>query len=190
MSLDISKLENVRTRGVKKTARCPVCAEAGHDQTRDHLIIQADGRFGCVLYPGDSPSARIHRKRIFALCGCRGIKPLAVRRSFLGRLGRVDETHSASLPLKNSDLGRLGRVFQTHLGTDQPGQLKADQPPEQVNECERGVPDVPNELAVKPQRTLTEAEWAIFARAGAENNPLIIEALTLFDGTIVDPGEK
>jgi hypothetical protein len=94
MSLDITKLENVRTHGGKITARCPACAEAGHDQTRNHLIIQADERFGCVVYPGDSPDARQHRKRIFFLCGNREIEPLAVRRSLLGRIGRASETQS------------------------------------------------------------------------------------------------
>jgi hypothetical protein len=76
MSLDISKLENVRSRGEKITARCPACAEAGQDLTRNHLFIQADGRFGCVVYPGDSPDASAHRKRIFSLCGNREIRPL------------------------------------------------------------------------------------------------------------------
>ena len=79
MSLEIAKLENVRTRGDKKTARCPACAKAGHDQKGEHLVINEDGSFGCVVYPGDSPDARAHRKRIFALCGNRETKPLVVR---------------------------------------------------------------------------------------------------------------
>ena len=92
MSLDISKLENVRKRGGKVIARCPACAEAGHDQKGEHLVINADGRFGCVVYPGDSADAKEHRKRIFALCGDREIKPLAVHPSGLGRLGRLPES--------------------------------------------------------------------------------------------------
>ena len=118
MSLDITKLEHVRACGEKITSRCPACAETGHDQTRNHLIIHADGRFGCVIYPGDSPDARAHRKRIFALCGSHEIKPLAVRRSVLGRFGRTTECHSATAPLKSGLLGRLGRLFQTHSGTE------------------------------------------------------------------------
>ena len=66
-------------RGGKIIARCPACAEAGHDQKGEHLVINADGRFGCVVYPGDSADAKEHRKRIFALCGDREIKPLVVR---------------------------------------------------------------------------------------------------------------
>jgi hypothetical protein len=39
---------------------------------------------------------------------------------------------------------------------------------------------------VKPHRPLTEGEWAILVRAGAENDPVIIEALKLFNGRIVE----
>jgi hypothetical protein len=139
MSLDISKLENVRTHGGKITARCPACAEAGHDQTRNHLIIGADRRFGCVVYPGALPDAREHRKRIFALCGNREIKPLIVQSSRLGRLGRANGNHSASEPLKTGLLGRLGRLFQTHSWTERLHADKEDRGPEKLNECGRGV---------------------------------------------------
>ena len=139
MSLDISKLENVRTHGGKITARCPACAEAGHDQTRNHLVIQADGRFGCVVYPGDSADAKAHRKRIFALCGDREIKPLAVQSPGLGRLGRVNQTYLASAPLKTGLLGRLGRLFQTHLGTEATHAKNSDRTTDQLNEFEGGV---------------------------------------------------
>lgn len=113
MSLDISKLENIRKRGRKITARCPACAEAGHDQKGEHLFINADGPFGCVVYPGDLADAKAHRKRIFAMCGDCEIKPLSVHAPGLGRLGRVNQSHSAGRPLKNGLLGRLGRVFET-----------------------------------------------------------------------------
>jgi hypothetical protein len=124
MSLDISKLENVRTLYGKITARCPACAQAGHDQTRNHLIVRVDGRFGCVVYPGDSPDAREHRKRIFALCGNREIKPLAVRGSRLGRLGRAAGSHSSSEAVKKGLLGRLGRLFQTQFRDGTPQRWK------------------------------------------------------------------
>ena len=137
MSLDISKLEHVRTLYGKATACCPACAETGHDQTRNHLIIQADGRFGCVVYPGDSPDAREHRKRIFALCGDRKIKPLAVRDSPLGRLGRATETHSAVAPLKTGLLGRLGRLFETDLEAEQMDENKEDRTAEKLRDCEK-----------------------------------------------------
>jgi hypothetical protein len=186
MSLDISKLGNVRTHGGKITARCPVCAETGHDQTRNHLIIHADGRFGCVIYPGDSTDARAHRKRIFALCGRREIKPLIVQSSRLGRLGRANGNHSASEPLKTGLLGRLGRLFQTHSWTERLHGDKEDRGPEKLNECGRGVLGVPSAPAVKSHRPLSEHEWAILVRAGAQHDPIIIEALRLFEARVVE----
>lgn len=66
MSLEIAKLEKVRElAGGIVQARCPACAEGGHDRTGEHLRIYADGRFGCCVHPQD----REHRKRIFALAG-------------------------------------------------------------------------------------------------------------------------
>jgi hypothetical protein len=186
MSLDISKLENLRVRDGKTTARCPACAEAGHDQTRNHLFIRADGHFGCVVYPGDSPDARGHRKRVFALCGCREIKSLSIRQSVLGRLGRVDESHSEGTPLRIGLLGRVGRLFETHLGTEQTHGRKEDREIEKLNDCGRGVLGVPTAPAVKPHRPLSEHEWAILVRAGAQHDPIIIEALRLFDARVVE----
>src|SRR5262249_47462958 len=139
------------------------CAEAGQDQTRNHLIIQADGRFGCVVYPSDSPDAREHRKRIFALCGNREIKPLVVRRNDLGRLGRVDQSHSASEPLKTGLLGRLGRLFETHLEGDQQSKGEKKHPADhQLNDCRKGVLGVlkpPN--VVKLNRRVAENDTYI-----------------------------
>jgi hypothetical protein len=83
------------------------------------LIINEDGHFGCVLYSGDSADAKGHRKRIFALCGDREVKPLNIHgpreTAGLGRLGRVKQSQSAGQALKTQLLGRLGRVFETHL---------------------------------------------------------------------------
>lgn len=66
-SLDEAKLEKVRTVGGKTIARCPACAESGGDAKGDHLFIGADGRFGCIKFPGIEGT--VHRKRIFALAG-------------------------------------------------------------------------------------------------------------------------
>jgi hypothetical protein len=140
MSLNISELENVRTRGQKRTARCPACAESGHDTKGEHLVISPEGRFACVLYPGDSADAKEHRRRIFALCGDREIKPLAVRPAGLGRLGRVNEDHSAGPSLKTGLLGRLGRVFETHLEPEQgPAQRETHNAERQLNDRGRSV---------------------------------------------------
>jgi len=138
VSLDISKLERVRTNGAKTTARCPACAEAGHDQKGEHLFIYADGRFGCVVYPGDSADAKAHRRRIFALCGNREFKPLVVRRTVLGRSRRENRGCPAGAPLKTRLLGRLGRVFDTHLAEKQTRERRGDREAEKLNDCEKG----------------------------------------------------
>lgn len=77
MSLDLSKLENAHAQGGKTIARCPACAEKGMDETGGHLIIQPDGRFGCVVHPGES--GKPHRQRIAKLAGARGVPVIKVR---------------------------------------------------------------------------------------------------------------
>jgi hypothetical protein len=68
MSLDVAKLEKVRElAGGIVQARCPACAEGGNDRTGEHLRIYPDGRFGCCVHPKDGE----HRKRIWALAGCK-----------------------------------------------------------------------------------------------------------------------
>lgn len=69
MSLDLDRLEKHHIRGGKLEARCPACAEFGADNAGNHLVIDAEGRFGCVLHPG--PDGEAHRKRIWELAGIR-----------------------------------------------------------------------------------------------------------------------
>lgn len=72
MALDITKLENVVPGGDERiVARCPACASEGGDNKGNHLIIFADGRFGCAVYPGQSEDAKAHRKLIWKLAGDR-----------------------------------------------------------------------------------------------------------------------
>ena len=73
MSLDLSRLEKPRISGGKTIARCPACAETGNDTGADHLFINSDGKFGCVLY--QSTDGTEHRKRIFELAGIADVKP-------------------------------------------------------------------------------------------------------------------
>ena len=47
------------------------------DDTGEHLVIQADGRFGCVVHPG--PAGKPHRQRIAKLVGARGVPTIKVR---------------------------------------------------------------------------------------------------------------
>jgi hypothetical protein len=65
MALDISKLQKIKNRGANIIARCPACAENGADNKGEHLFINNEGRFGCVLFPGEE--GILHRKRVFEL---------------------------------------------------------------------------------------------------------------------------
>ena len=69
MALDESKLENVRRKPGKLTARCPACAERGADRKGEHLAVYDDGAYHCVATNGESR----HSKRIFALAGGRWV---------------------------------------------------------------------------------------------------------------------
>ncbi len=107
MSLDLAKLEKVRPLANGSVeARCPACAEGGHDRKGEHLLIKPDGRFGCCANPKD----REHRKRIFALAGDMSprnikIKPAAVK--------------VANPAVISGILGRLGRLFPSPPEPDQ-----------------------------------------------------------------------
>ena len=72
MKIDITKLKNahriLKDQELVIIAQCPACAEQGDDlHNQDHLIVYADGRFGCVLNPGEDGEE--HRKEIFRLVG-------------------------------------------------------------------------------------------------------------------------
>ena len=66
--LDLEKIELLRDVGAsKRIGRCPACAEESADAKLEHFFIYADGKWGCVVYPGDEGNE--HRKRIMALVG-------------------------------------------------------------------------------------------------------------------------
>ena len=67
MGIDIAKLELVKQCGNQIIARCPACAEEGHDRKGDHLCVYEGGRFSCVLFGGKA--GHQHRQRIFQLVG-------------------------------------------------------------------------------------------------------------------------
>jgi len=70
MNLDITKLENVQEQPDKIIARCPACAEEGHDRKGNHLGIFPSGKYGCAIYPGDTE----HRKQIMRIAGDRNMR--------------------------------------------------------------------------------------------------------------------
>ena len=64
--LDLTRLENVKTRGNKITAACPACRAADRDKKGVHLYYNiATEKFGCVAHQGDSG----HQKAIWSYAG-------------------------------------------------------------------------------------------------------------------------
>ena len=104
MSLDVSKLQNVKHRPDGSfTARCPACAGTGGDAKGTHLIVFKDGKFACDANQGSHE----HRSEIFRLVSsdvkyCPAPpKPIEIRRPkiepsqtlmILGRHGRHNST--------------------------------------------------------------------------------------------------
>jgi len=108
MSIDITKLEKVKSKGNKTIARCPACADLGQDRTGDHLIINEDGSFACVIYQGIE--GRDHRKRVFGLAGIKEQTKSAIS------VKKVSQVSQDKPKVKIHDvLGRIGRYFQSHF---------------------------------------------------------------------------
>jgi hypothetical protein len=101
-------------------------------------------------------------------------------------------THSAGEPLKTGLLGRLGRLFQTHSGTEVTHAENKDLMSEKLNDFEPGVPGVLSVLAIEPHRPLSERKCVILAKVEAENDPLILEALRMFNATVasIEPSDN
>ena len=204
MSLDISKLKRVRHRGKKTIARCPACAEAGHDGRGEHLVINGDGAFACVLYPGNSADAKAHRKRIFALCGDHELGRLivrdpgskskkgdllpvrAVRVPDSGRSGRVrgdlreisdvknNVQHNVLKSHPSGEKGVLAVLNQTFGVLGRQGRVKSH------------TTESSNASTWHAIRSLSEHERALLVCwCGSDNDPLILEAINLFNATIV-----
>jgi hypothetical protein len=155
MSLDVNRLEKVREIGGGVVqARCPACAEAGHDRKGQHLRVFPDGRFGCCAY-GKDPE---HRKRIFALAGDRtrrpitvriapgkpgGPKPMSVRTSlteFLGTLGTPDFKLVSDGAVENCNSGTLGTGILMSRAYAREGDSSVE-----LKDNETGVPGVPKQ---------------------------------------------
>lgn len=131
--LDKNRLDYKQTKADgSEVYRCPACAEDGHDNKGEHLIIYPDGRFGCVAFPDESGVD--HRKRIFALVGSNSVVPYPFK------------VYPAQRPerrlLLGDILGRLGR------GSDNTSPKNIDDDADQKTSCdksENGVPTVPND---------------------------------------------
>ena len=109
MSLDTSKLLKTKNRGSQVLAQCPACFEADHDHKGEHLWISAEGRFGCVLHPGDA--GKDHRRRIFQLVGDKDSHNSSKIIDF--DVEKSDGDQSQKILFSNV-LGRLGHLFETY----------------------------------------------------------------------------
>ncbi len=153
MGLKVNKLENVEYRGSQIIARCPACAEQGRDNKGDHLSIDDEGRFGCVVYPGKIGAD--HRKRIFALVGVidGNGKSCSQPQNKMINVKKVNLNHGTVI--KTDILGRLGRVNQTYAGMEK----KDIKDGIYVKEFEKGVPSVPNkEDDIKTDGSMADIE--------------------------------
>lgn len=104
MSIDLEKLENVVKKGSKTIARCPACAEIGRDNKGNHLIINSNGQYACIVFQGIS--GQEHRKRIFQIVGIKDQRKnnITVKHVSQASPGK----HSI---IVNDVLGRIGRHF-------------------------------------------------------------------------------
>ena len=173
MSLDAAKLEEVRElAGGIVQARCPACAEGGGDRKGEHLRVYPDGRYGCCVHPKDGE----HRKRIFALAGCKLHLPAAG--TFTLRL----KTPPA-LPTARSVKAALVQIGKqkAESGNGESGTLGTPK-----TESENGVPSVPSS-PVADFGTLGTGNSELRARARVDSPTAHIDVGEDFDGELKDP---
>jgi hypothetical protein len=191
MSLNLSRLERVIDQADGgKQARCPACAELGHDRKGEHLRIYVDGRFGCCVHPKD----REHRKRIFALAGDSRPKAIRVKvanaktrepiqSNVLGRLGRLFESQNGNSNRTADDLGTLGTPFSDLRAYARENDISI----EKLKEFETCVPAVPSdEHDFECLRTATSVPSVPGASAPPQPPKQPMPHL-LADGTLVIP---
>lgn len=151
MSLDPSKLENARQCEQKIIARCPACAQQGHDQKGNHLVIMPDGRFGCVTCPG--AGGKKHRQKIYALAGdktasCQIASNIRVHRPVL--------PESPEIAVSSPDPGQVGTAGtpfsnpratdKTEMDHDDNKESPAQKDSDLASQASHGVPEVMDEL--------------------------------------------
>ncbi len=190
MSLKIEKLENVNHNGSRIIARCPACAEQGHDNKGDHLSIDEQGRFTCVKYPGNTGEE--HRKRIFALVGDIGSSVGSCSRSQRKVIKVKQANRNTGNIIKRDVLGHLGRVNQT-LKKVNKNDIK-----ERIynKEYEKGVPSVPSKESKRIENGIDETETEYTAEelrllegVSEEGLAAIDKVKSFFGGKVVEDVE-
>ena len=178
MSLDASKLNNLKHYGSITIAQCPACTEEGRDHKGDHLFIRSDGRFGCVRYPGEAGYP--HRSRIFELVGIKehgdpaNIKikevkciesPEVIESNVLGRLGRVKVSQNIIGDKKEVKIVNKEAIAVTKVETD----------------VKIPVPIVPDSCSY------TVEELRLIQSEDEDTLRLIHSAKVIFGGTVLPP---
>jgi len=183
MSIDISKLENVRNAGNKTVARCPACAELGQDKKGNHLIISNDGKFACVMFQG--VSGHEHRKRIFRLAG---IKESPKNTISVKQMSQA--SHSKPDVMMDDVLGRIGHHFLSY--PKKSGESKVDKMIrlyEEMNSEADHAKTKMKEQAFKVQwEKLTETDRKELVDRLLEKGLLpdvVKQALDIFEGAVV-----
>lgn len=166
MALDTNKLEKVKQAGSKILARCPACAEEGHDRKGEHLFIEPGGKFGCIGYPGAEGSQ--HRKRIFRLVG--------IRESRLNDFTVRSPKEPINTTTINGILGRLGRLSFTHAGKTPLSNIKDNRNHKESGPAVPAVP-TPSTFTLEEERILKDIDQTDLDRISMIKN--------LFNGTVV-----
>jgi hypothetical protein len=77
-------------------------------------------------------------------------------------------------------------VFQTHVERREPAGVNERNTERQLNDCEKGVLGVLTYPKTTPHRPLTDRERVLLVRwCGTDNHPIVLEAVNLFNATIV-----
>lgn len=182
MGLDLTKLEKVRRRGSNTIARCPACAEAGGDRKGEHLFINNNGQFGCVLYPGQD--GQQHRQRIFELTG------LPIEQTIRQQKHKYFEIKTPSSILQTEQkviqkdiLGHLGHIQPTHARKNLESHLPVDNT---QNDCPDADPSVPKvEAPILNNDIFTTKEQQLLVGIDDESLAKIRVIKELFHGTVV-----
>lgn len=175
MGLDITKLEKLTRHGSFITARCPACAELGGDNEGKHLFVAGDGRFGCVLYPGER--GREHRRRIFTLASGQNT-PRVVDKYFEVRRPSAADGKT----IQEDILGRLGRLFSTYADMEEKGPIHTRHT---YKGLEIPVPSVPGPEDRNDKKSFSEAEEALVAGLDGESLEVIRMVKDLFGATVI-----
>jgi len=183
MSIDISKLENVRKAGNKTIARCPACAESGQDRKGNHLVIDNDGKFACVMFQG--ASGHEHRKRIFRLVGIK-----ETPKNTISVKHTSQASHDKPGIVVDDVLGRIGHCFLSY--PKKQAESKADKMVRLYEELNREADHAKrtrNEQAFKIEwNKLPETERKALVDTLLDKGLLpdiVKQALDIFEGKVV-----